>query len=245
MSQIVRLLPFETLSGPENMAADEVLLEAAEGGQPSLRFYAWQSPTLSLGYFQPEAVRQTDPQLRLLPFVRRSSGGATLVHDQELTYAIALPSGSIWQPRGQSWICRMHEIIARALTSVGIMAISVKCGEEKKSGEILCFLHQTPGDLVLGGHKIVGSAQRKQRGAILQHGAILLAKSASTPNLPGIREISKLEISAGDLTPAIRMTLEHKTGWRCSEYTWKPEELRRIAELAHDKYAHESWNSKR
>src|SRR5262249_54297242 len=104
----VRVLPLETADGPTNMAADEVLLEAAVAGSASLRFYTWSEPTLSLGYFQHEALRHTDASLAGLPWVRRPSGGATLVHHHELTYALALPAGFDWQPKSQSWLCRFH-----------------------------------------------------------------------------------------------------------------------------------------
>src|SRR5262245_45487574 len=115
----VRLLPFATADGPTNMALDEVLLEAAVAGMASLRFYRWAAPTVSLGYFQPADAIAILPRLAGLPLVRRASGGATLVHDDELTYALALPAGFAWQPKGQSWICRMHSIIAAALAQFG------------------------------------------------------------------------------------------------------------------------------
>src|SRR5262249_20087454 len=102
----VRLLPLEIADGATNMAADEVLLEGAVAGTAALRFYGWSEPTLSLGYFQPESERHTDAQLSPLPVVRRATGGSALVHDHELTYALALPAGFDWQPKGVSWACR-------------------------------------------------------------------------------------------------------------------------------------------
>src|SRR5436190_22488839 len=113
MNPAIRLLPFATADGPINMAADEVMLLGAADGIASLRFYGWSPATLSLGYFQPAAVRLSDPRLATLPWVRRASGGATLVHDRELTYALALPSGLPWQSE-QSWMPRFHAIIAAA-----------------------------------------------------------------------------------------------------------------------------------
>ena len=158
-----RLLPFTVSDGPGNMAADETLLASAAGGVASLRLYGWAEPTLSLGYFQPAALRETEPLLAALPFVRRCTGGETLVHHHELTYALALPSGGVWQPRHPPWLCRMHGIIAAALAAVSIDGVS--CTRlERKLGNMLCFLHQTPGDLLYDGAKIAGSAQRKQRG---------------------------------------------------------------------------------
>ncbi len=73
---VVRLLPFSVADGPHNMAADEVLLEAADAGLASLRFYGWSAPALSLGYFQPHTDHFRDPLLVKLPYVRRSTGGA-------------------------------------------------------------------------------------------------------------------------------------------------------------------------
>src|SRR6516225_5136529 len=90
-----RLLPFITASGAWQMAADEVMLEAAAtSGVASFRVYAWTTATLTLGYFQPGASRLTDPLLAQLPYVRRSTGGAALVHDREVTYSLALPAGT-------------------------------------------------------------------------------------------------------------------------------------------------------
>ena len=242
---IVRLLPLEVRDGPGNMAADEVMLEAAVAGNASLRFYTWQPATLSLGYFQPHSVRESDPRLHSLPFVRRPSGGATLVHDRELTHALALPAGNDWQPRGQSWICRMHEIIRGVLRSFGVDARPVACGQEKKLGNVLCFQHQTPGDLILHGHKIAGSAQRKQRGALLQHGAILLAQSESTPELPGIRELAGVVIAIEDLAKRLSQSFQQSTGWVLDFDEWTEAERARIREVARSKFSAELWNLKR
>src|SRR5947208_3547802 len=156
MTPRVRLLPFETLPGPANMAADEAMLEGAEAGVASLRFYGWAEPTLSLGYFQPSGDKHTDPRLAGLPWVRRATGGAALVHHHEVTYALALPAGRPWQSAGESWVCRFHRLIAAALTPAGAVTRAVICGEEKRLGAVLCFLHQTPGDLLAASAKVGG-----------------------------------------------------------------------------------------
>jgi len=221
------------------MAADEVLLEAAVRGSAALRFYTWSEPMLSLGYFQLAAER-----LPRLPWVRRASGGAALVHDQELTYCLALPAGAPWQRRGESWICRFHAIITKALTRLGITD-GVTCAAEKKLGPVLCFLHHTPGDLVLHGHKVGGSAQRKQRGALMQHGGILLSQSQHTPQLPGLRELAGVEIVPEKLAEAIAREFERETAWVLAPSEWSPDERRRIAELSQSKYGADEWNLKR
>src|SRR5881227_917911 len=131
-----RLLPFEATDGPHQMAADEVLLAAAVEGVASLRFYAWDPPTLSLGYFQRADERLTDPQLAALPFVRRASGGGALVHHHEVTYALALPPGLPWQS-GEPWPCQMHHVIQGALTGLGVTATVPGCGEGRGAGAFL------------------------------------------------------------------------------------------------------------
>ena len=162
MRSTVRLLPFETLPGPANMAADEALLESAVAGVASLRFYAWSVPTLSLGYFQPATDRRIDPALVGLAWIRRASGGSALVHHHEVTYALALPPGLPWQPKGRPWACRFHELIAAALKPIGVSAEAVVCGREQKLGPVLCFLDQTAGDLLAAGAKVVGSAEDRR-----------------------------------------------------------------------------------
>src|SRR6266498_4600611 len=115
----IRLLPFASAPGPENMAADETLVRSAVAGVASLRLYGWSAATVSLGYFQTHAVHRADPSLGSLPWVRRPSGGATLVHHHELTYALALPAGSAWHSRAP-WMLRMHRIIVAGLADLGL-----------------------------------------------------------------------------------------------------------------------------
>jgi lipoate-protein ligase A len=240
MAPIVRLFPLESRSGPALMAADEVLLEAAVCGTASLRFYTWQEPTVSLGYFQSAAECRA-----VLPWVRRASGGAALVHHHELTYALALPAGVPWQRRGESWICRMHMIIGKALARLGVPLEPVRCEIETQIGPFLCFLHHTPGDLLLSGHKIVGSAQRKSRGAVLQHGGILLAQSPFAPELLGLRDLTGQDLSVSSLAAAVCAEFEADTGWELRECTWSLAEEKRIEELVENKYAAAHWNEKR
>jgi lipoyl(octanoyl) transferase len=239
--QFLRVLPYGVSDGAHNMAADEVLLESAVEDMSSLRFYGWSEPTVSLGYFQAEKLRRADEQLTKLPFVRRPTGGGTLVHHHELTYALALPADLVKQ-RHQSWQCRMHTVIGRALASLGVSTRTV--AEEKKVGS-LCFQHFTPGDLVLEAAKVVGSAQRKQRAALLQHGAILLATSPHAPALPGIRELTGRMLTPDEIVPVIEQEFAAQTGWVLMASEWMAIERKRSEELVQIKYGQPSWNQKR
>jgi lipoate-protein ligase A len=240
MHVIVRQLPLESQDGATLMAGDEVILEGAVGGTASLRFYTWAAPTLTLGYFQPASERRPN-----LPWIRRASGGAALIHHHELTYGLALPAGFPWQRRGESWICRMHSIIARALGRLGVPLHPVQCQSERKLGPVLCFLHHTPGDLLLADHKIVGSAQRKSRGALMQHGGILLAQSPLAPELPGIQELTGRVLDPTSLVEAIHIEFQADTGWLLQPGDWTNWERQRIRELVETKYATPTWNEKR
>ncbi len=240
-----RLLPYQVADGAWNMAADEALLEAAVAGVASLRFYGWAQPTLSLGYFQAEASSRAFSHLSELSWVRRPSGGAALVHHHEVTYALALPSGPPWQKHGESWLRRMHAILTDALAVLGVSACSRGDDEENKLGEVLCFLHHTPGDLLIDEAKVVGSAQRRQRGALLQHGGILRAASPFTPLLPGILELTGLTISPESLRAAVTEQFAQRTGWHLPPDDWSPAERRRIESLIAGKYTQPSWNQKR
>lgn len=225
------------------MAADEVLLKDAAAGLASLRFYVWSEATLSLGYFQSAAPARSDGRLADLPMVRRASGGEALVHHQEVTYAIALPPGLPWQTRGDSWVRRMHLVIGQVLGDFGIQ--TALCTREEKRGAILCFLHHTPDDLLIQSTKIAGSAQRKQQGALLQHGGILLAQSPHTPALPGIAELAGKTLPASELALAIQQHLATSQGWVLEPTGWSDEQRQRIQERIRDRYADAGWNLKR
>jgi lipoate-protein ligase A len=238
-----RLLPFEAADGPTNMATDEVLLRSARKGVATLRFYAWSTPTLSLGYFQSAKLRRTDPLLAPLAFVRRPSGGGALVHHHEVTYALALPAG-VWL-QSTSWPRRMHEIIVEALAVLGVRARLFEPGEPSTFEGPLCFHHLTQGDVLSAGAKIVGSAQRKQRGAVLQHGGILLAQSAFAPTLPGIRELSGCDVSPIALVEALRKRFAAMTGARLAAQGLTNGEIEELEELKTLKYDNVAWNAKR
>ena len=241
---VCRLLPFAIADGPHNMAADEVLLEAAACGIAALRFYGWSEATLSLGYFQSEHVRRADAALARLPYVRRPTGGATLVHHHELTYTLGLPAGAPWQNE-QPWLRRMHTLIAAALAELQVTTQMQAATSEEPFAGILCFQHVTAGDLLNGSAKIVGSAQRRKRGALLQHGAILLARSSHAPVLLGIQELSGRALSMDRVAAAVACRFVSETGWQLVAEDWNPAERRRIEVLVDERFTQDVWNCKR
>ncbi len=240
-----RLLPYEAASGAWNMAADETMLEGAVRGAAALRFYGWSEPTVSLGYFQRECVRSQEVQLANLPYVRRPTGGLMLIHHFELTYAIALPALLARRTTTQSWLCRMHALLQTALAECGFCVAVAEWEVHPPSHTALCFQHMTPGDLLIEGRKVVGSAQRRQRGALLQHGAILLAASRHAPSLTGILELCGKRPHEGTIVKAVAEVWQREVSPDLIIDDWTSEERQRISALARRKYTQAAWNAKR
>ena len=98
------------------MAVDEALLAAtSETSEPTLRFYQWQRPTISLGYFQPYIARDQHPASNHADIVRRLSGGGAIVHDDEITYSLALPAAHPFARNTQSLYDAIHQTLVRLL----------------------------------------------------------------------------------------------------------------------------------
>jgi lipoate-protein ligase A len=180
----------EARSGADNMAIDESLLVSAiEKQTRTLRIYRWREPTVSLGYFQKEDDPVLTSRFAGLPRVRRLSGGGALLHDREITYSITLPDGHPLADAPTLLYDQVHAALVSLLNGLGAAA-RVR-GEKRDQPEpFLCFGRGDPRDIVLGEHKIVGSAQRRRRGAILQHGAVLLERSTHAAEFPGLFDLA-------------------------------------------------------
>jgi len=174
------------------MAVDEVLLDAAVAGETcTLRCYRWERPTVSLGYFQDSTSASQLPELRDLPIVRRLTGGGAIVHDDELTYACALPASHPLASAPRDLYTCVHRRVIDVLAEFGVAATLRGNSEVDRSREFLCFGRGDDFDVVFGGAKILGSAQRRRKGAILQHGSLLLRRSRHALKFPGILDLTK------------------------------------------------------
>jgi lipoyl(octanoyl) transferase len=197
-------------AGAWNMAVDEMLLaRAAEQGEAVLRLYRWSPATLSLGYFQHAAERETHAASRTCPLVRRSSGGGAILHDHEVTYSLSLPTSHPAAADPETLYRRTHGLLVETLAEFGIMATLNERTLVPLGGEpFLCFQRRSVGDVLVDGHKICGSAQRRRKGALLQHGSILVAASSYAPELPGLQELSSQSLDIEKLQAA------WLAGWR-------------------------------
>jgi lipoate-protein ligase A len=174
--------------GAWNMAYDEALLDAAAArGETVLRIFRWSEPTLTLGYFQKSLPEDLPDALRALPRVRRLSGGGAILHHHEWTYSCAVPKSHPFAKRTEVLYDEVHRAMIEALGRLGINARLRASTQSDDS--FLCFLRGDPRDILVNGRKVVGSAQRRRRGAILQHGSLLLRRSELAPSIPGLADL--------------------------------------------------------
>lgn len=172
-------------AGARNMATDAALLASiAEGAPPAIRLYRWTPACLSFGRNQ-AACGEYDPARIAaagLDVVRRPTGGLAVLHDAELTYAVVAPARMLGGPREA--YRRIHEAIARGLERLGIPTdlAAPAAGVAPGRAAPPCFAAPAGGEILSGGGKLVGSAQRTERRTFLQHGSILLGGSQARVN---------------------------------------------------------------
>ena len=166
-------------SGAANMAIDARLLaEAAASGRAVLRLYRFSPPCLSLGRNEPGARYDRAAIARLgIDVVRRPTGGSTVWHDHEVTYAVAAPIALFGGLRAA--YRAIHTRLAIALRVLGVAATIApdRRAARPPDRRSCCFAAAVGGEVLVGGRKLVGSAQVRHRDALLQHGSILLAGS--------------------------------------------------------------------
>jgi lipoate-protein ligase A len=173
-----RLLVDGRAPGPWNMGVDEALLAtAAAGGPASLRLYRWDGPWLSLGYAQADGAARRGACARAgVGVVRRTTGGRAVLHGADLTYAVAAPEA--WLPAGlEASYALLADALEAALRGLGVAVDRTPAARAGARGlaEFDCFAGPAGHELCAGGRKLVGSAQRRSGGGILQHGSIRLA----------------------------------------------------------------------
>jgi len=183
MTNGFRLLVTEPLEGAANMALDEALLlsRLRHDSPPTLRFFAWAPPTISLGYGQRLDGRVDLEAARVmgLGLVRRPTGGSAILHegpDLEITYSVAAAAGDF---DGSTDLLQTYRWIGDGLLA-GLRALDAPVEmvpvqpSDPAAMPAFCFARTGSFELEVDGRKLVGSAQRRQGAAFLQHGAIML-----------------------------------------------------------------------
>lgn len=244
------------------MAVDEAMFDAAaESDVPTLRFYQWLHPTLSLGYFQKYADRDQHPPSLEADVVRRLSGGGAILHDREITYCLILPHSHPLANDTQQLYRAVHKAILqflnRALSlekSPWQLARCEKPSTKRSDAEpFLCFQRRSPGDVILQpaiktdssvDYKIVGSAQRRRRGAVMQHGSLLLNHSMLAPKILGLNEVMDNELDPKDILQCLPAEFALQLGMDlqpCTASAWHQASQR----LVESRYASNRWTMRR
>jgi lipoate-protein ligase A len=153
-----------------NMALDEALLEtAAARGRPLLRCYGWAAPAATFGHFQRHAEIAAATPLR--PLLRRPTGGGLVPHDADWTYSLSVPPGHAWHALAAEASYRtMHAWIVAALAALGVAAELADCCRREVPGQ--CFRGHEKFDVLRGGRKLAGAAQRRNRLGLLIQGSL-------------------------------------------------------------------------
>ena len=183
-----RLLVTEPLDGAMNMALDEALLRGRiqASAPPTVRFYGWRPATVSLGYAQPldDTVDRARCRALGIGLVRRPTGGGAILHEppeREVTYSVVAREGDF---AGAADVLETYRVLGQGLAAglgrLGVAADVVPLVRGRQDGSpAFCFRRAGAYEISVGGRKLVGSAQRRQRGSFLQHGSVLLGADAA------------------------------------------------------------------
>jgi lipoyl(octanoyl) transferase len=220
-----RLLDTGPADGFTNMAVDEALLEiySAQALSPTLRFYTWSPPALSLGYGQPIAsdIDLACCQALGIDVVRRPTGGRAVLHGREVTYSVIIREDDPLVAAGvlASYLTISRALI-RGLSYLGITAELLPLRRPISSATVspVCFATPSSYEVAVAGRKIVGSAQRRAHGAIMQHGSLPLELDLDTLRRVFAASKPVLSSAAAELQYHTQMTSLQEAGGRQFTY---------------------------
>jgi len=269
-----RLLITPPADGATNMAIDEAILHALANGAgcPTLRFYQWEPPCLSLGYNQSHAEVDEAACAHLdYTWVRRPTGGRAILHTDELTYSVIAPDS---EPRVRGGILKSYRQLSTGLLA-GLRALGAdvfQAQEEKalnSQKSAVCFDTPSNYEITVRGKKLIGSAQVRRRGMVLQHGSLPLSGDLTRVFAclrtvgPGSDQPRQNPAEWGDWLLARACTLEQALGRGVSfreaadalakgfasalNLQLEPGDLSEderilVERLSHEQYANDEWN---
>lgn len=171
----IRLLVDRPLAGARNMAIDEAIMESGRRGLVTLRLYRWEPGCLSFGRNQTAVGRYDGDRAADLGYdvVRRPTGGRSVLHHHEITYSVTAPAS--WGSLRDAYV-QINRALAAGLRELGVHAMvhESAIGPAPRPTVRACFRDPLPGEVTAAGRKLVGSAQWRDSGALLQHGSILI-----------------------------------------------------------------------
>ncbi|SDN41025.1 lipoate--protein ligase family protein [Alkalicoccus daliensis] len=259
-----------------NMAMDEKLMDWHRTGAvpPTIRFYEWDPPTLSLGYFQriEKDIDLAQVKAHKIGLVRRATGGRAVLHDDELTYSVIVREDHPLMPAS---VTEAYRVISQGLLEgfreMGLDAdFSVPKTEREKEElrnprSAVCFDAPSWYEMVVNNRKIAGSAQTRQREVILQHGSIIrtlnedqLFDMFKFPNervrqrmqqgfkkkATPIEDLLNPLLSLEEMKRIFKKGFEKALNINLQPLDLSEKQLQEVRSLAASKYAQDSWNFK-
>lgn len=255
-----RLLMTGASDGPTNMGVDEALARLCRD-QAVLRFYSWHPSALSIGYFQRAGeIDLAACRKSSICLVRRPTGGRAVLHLHDLTYSLVLPLRLPWRELtvAESYR-RINACLQRGLELLGVPAsMTIDLAHAPYPPSPLCFSTAVRHEVLVGGKKVIGSAQRRFPAALLQQGTILLDFDPTSlfallrPEKQATMErslaaIGCLREALGSIPDrrkvesSIREGFCREMGMEFAEGTLEREEVTLARELAASRYASEDW----
>lgn len=264
-----RLIITPPARGAWNMAVDEAILEHVERCNvlPTLRLYAWDPPCLSLGRGQPFAdVDLAGLASHSWEVVRRMTGGRAILHTDELTYSV---TGPVDEPNLAGSLLESYNRLAKALLAgVQDLGLLVEMKEGKADSKVpnpVCFEVPSTYEITVNGKKLIGSAQARRKGGVLQHGTLPLtgdltricralvfpdesAREAAMKRLleraTTVEAVLEREVAWETAAQAFVRSFEAQLGLKLEAGELCESESARAEELVREKYAHPSWMEK-
>lgn len=231
MSRVFRLIRDVPRRAWANMAADEFLMESQSDASslPTLRFYEWSQPSISIGYFQntPEIAQRFGFAKKNIPVVRRVTGGGLVSHGTDLTFSLALKNPNpFFSGDVKDSYLKVNEAVRVGLKKMYPELDYADCKNipsGRGQGDRVCFENPVCHDLLIGGKKILGASQRRLDCTVLHQSALFLS---------------------GSRQPLIENILEgfrQVWGIAFEESAWKADEIKRIEEKGASRYSAEEW----
>lgn len=256
------------LSAAMNMAMDECLLNWHSEGKipPTLRFYGWKKPSLSLGYFQRSRTIDLDAvEKHGCEFVRRLTGGSAVLHDDELTYSLVISEDDPGIPKS---VTKAYYILTQGVLegykNLGIETeFAIPEREVNREQSAICFEKPSFYEMVVDGRKICGNAQTRKKGVLLQHGSLPMsldtdmlfdlfafstdkARQRRKENFANkaisIKDVTDKQFTYEEMTVAFKKGFEKGLNIALEPLHLSDEQWDEVKQLAETKYGTDSWN---
>lgn len=258
MEPIGRLLNMGKSSAAMNMAVDEtILLSQKEQSTPTLRFYDWETPAFSFGYFQDIASEVDIDACRAdgIELVKRMTGGGTVVHGWELTYTLVLPR-NVGEIGVSEAYRRIGQSLVKAFQKLGVPAQCYAAdADTSQSAQNICLTNPAEYDVMCNEKKLAGVSVRRNRDGILFQGYIsldmpplsILTRVSKNPDVQKILREKSAAVNAegrfvtrGTLIQAICETFDLGIAFKSGKLSLT--ERAQAETLAETKYATTAWN---